>query len=112
MMTITQAGERVEQGFFQQRVAQTLVGQRQTERFGHQFQIGAGWGVVRRNILEGEQANGLALGDKRHAQRTIRLGGRKMIAGDIRLTVYRRVALPATHGPALVRVEARLFPNR
>lgn len=59
MMAVTQAGERVKQGFFEQRVAQTLVGQRQPERFGHQFQIRAGRGIVRRDILEGEQANSL-----------------------------------------------------
>ncbi len=71
MMTVTQAGERVKQRFFQQRVAQTLVGQRQPERLGHQLQIRAGRGIVRCNILEGEQANGLALSDKGDAQRTV-----------------------------------------
>ncbi len=112
MMTITQAGERVKQRFFQQRVAQTLVGQRQPERLGHQLQIRAGRGIVRCNILEGEQANGLALSDKRHAKRAFRLGCRKMVAGNIRLAVHRRVTLPAPHGPALVRVERRLFTHR
>ena len=73
MMTITQAGKRVKQGFFQQRVAQALIRQRQSERLGHQFQIRACRSIFRGDVLEREQPNGLALGDKRYAQRAFRL---------------------------------------
>ena len=35
-----------------------------------------------------------------------------MIAGDIRFTIDRRMALTAAHGPARIRVERRLFTGR
>lgn len=52
MVAVTQPRQGIEQGFFQQRIAQPLVGQRQSQRLGHQFQIGAGRRGFRRDVLE------------------------------------------------------------
>ena len=112
MMAVTQAGERIEEGFFQQGIAQTLVGQRQAERFSHQLQIGAGRGIFRSDVLEGEQPNGFALGNHRNAERRMRVRRRQMVAGDIRLAIHRRMALPTSDRPALIGMKRRILSWR
>ena len=78
MMTVTQPGQRIKQRFLQQRAAQTLVCQRQTQRFGHQLQIGTRRGGSRGDIPEGEQADGFSLRNQRHAKRLMNAGVRQV----------------------------------